>query len=102
MKKMNYTDVIANISNTINAPVKIEKQKNEFIVYTFYVAIAILTVVQLLFLDKFTYFKELITLPNGQIFNSFTLVLFTISYKPLFVGVVNSPEEQSSLLTKTK
>ena len=77
MKKMNYTDIIANISNTINAPVKIEKQKNEFIVYTFYVAIAILTVVQLLFLDKFTYLKELITLPNGQIFNSFTLVLYT-------------------------
>ena len=31
MKKMNYSDVISNISNTINAPVKIEKQKNEAI-----------------------------------------------------------------------
>ena len=77
MNKMNYNNIIANITNTINTPVKIEKKKSDVLIYTFYLTIAILVITQLLFLDKFTYFTEFFVLKNGINVNTFTITIFS-------------------------
>lgn len=76
MKKLNYESIIANISNTINAPTTKDKNNRELSIYTFYLTFAVLVITQLLFLDKFTYFNEFFALSNGGVLNSFSLTLF--------------------------
>ena len=75
MKKNSYNDVLSNITNTINAPVDLKKGKSDMGIYTFYLTFVVLVISQFLFLDRFTYFQEIVTLKNGLTLNTFTVAL---------------------------
>jgi hypothetical protein len=55
MRKNTYNNILSNITNTINVPVDIKKNKQDISIYTFYLTFVVLVISQFLFLDKFTY-----------------------------------------------
>ena len=76
MGKNTYNNILSNITNTINVPVEIKKNKQDIGIYTLFLTFVVLVISQFLFLDKFTYIDEIFTLSNGVSLNTFTVAIF--------------------------